>query len=138
MSRARQAEILMRNEAFYTAFTTRDLAAMESLWASEMHVSCIHPGGTPLFGREAVIESWVRILSSPVRSSLECLEPKAHFLSEDLALVVCFERHGNETLTATNIFAFESADWVLIHHQSGPVASEVSARADIPAPRLLQ
>ena len=138
MSRGRQTDILMRNEAFYTAFTTRDLAAMKSLWASEMHVSCIHPGGVPLFGREAVIESWVQILSSPVRSSLQCLEPKVHLLGEDLALVVCFEQHGTETLTATNIFAFESADWVLIHHQSGPVAAEVSALADIPPPRLLQ
>ena len=138
MSRGRQTDILMRNEAFYTAFTTRDLAAMKSLWASEMHVSCIHPGGVPLLGREVVIESWVQILSSPVRSSLQCLEPKVHLLGEDLALVVCFEQHGTETLTATNIFAFESADWVLIHHQSGPVAAEVSALADIPPPRLLQ
>tara|TARA_E500000318_G_scaffold47420_1_gene44627 strand:- start:4452 stop:4868 length:417 start_codon:yes stop_codon:yes gene_type:complete len=138
MSRARQTEILIRNEAFYTAFTTRDLAAMQSLWASEMHVSCIHPGAAPLFGREAVMESWVQVLSSPVRASLECLEPKIHLLRDDLAIVVCFERLGSETLAATNIFALENTDWVLLHHQSGPLAAEAVTATDIPAPRLLQ
>ncbi|MEQ8331669.1 nuclear transport factor 2 family protein [Nisaea sp.] len=136
--RARQTDILIRNEAFYTAFTTRDLTAMASLWASEMHVSCIHPGGTPLFGRDAVIASWARILSSPVRSSLQCLEPKIHLLSEDLAIVVCFEQSGGEMLSATNIFALENGRWVLVHHQAGPVAGETGSAADMPAPRLLQ
>lgn len=138
MSRVRQTEILIRNEAFYTAFTTRDLKSMESLWASEMHVSCIHPGAVPLFGREAVMESWVQILSSPVRTSMQCLEPKVHLLRDDLAMVVCFERHGAETLIATNIFAYENTDWVLVHHQSGPLAAEAGASTDIPVPRLLQ
>ena len=138
MSRARQTEIMIRNEAFYTAFTTRDLAAMEGLWASEMHVSCIHPGAAPLFGREAVMESWARILSSPVRASLQCLEPRIHLLRDDLAILVCFERLGVETLTATTIFAFENADWMLVHHQSGPLVAEAITAADIPAPRLLQ
>lgn len=135
MGRARQTEILIRNESFYTALSTGDLAAMEGLWASEMHVSCIHPGGGPLFGREAVMESWVRILSSPAGAPLQCLEPKIHLLSDDLALVVCFERFGGDTLTATNIFALENTNWVLLHHQSGPL---VGAVTDIPVPRLLQ
>lgn len=138
MSRARQTDILIRNEAFYTAFTTRDLTSMEGLWASEMYVSCIHPGAVPLFGREAVMESWARILSSPVRAPLQCLDPKIHLLRNDLATVVCFERLGDETLVATNIFAFENADWVLVHHQSGPLAAEDGTLADIPVPRLLQ
>ncbi|MEO9902656.1 MULTISPECIES: nuclear transport factor 2 family protein [Alphaproteobacteria] len=138
MSRARQADVLIRNEAFYTAFTTRDLSTMKNLWATETHVICIHPGDTPLLGRDAVIESWARILSSPVRYSLQCLEPKVYFVNQDLAIVVCFERYGPETLAATNIFAFESDDWMLIHHQSGPIAPDVSALADIPQPRLLQ
>ncbi|MBO6561428.1 MAG: nuclear transport factor 2 family protein [Nisaea sp.] len=138
MSRARQSDVLIRNEAFYNAFTTRDLAAMEALWAGEMHVSCIHPGATPIFGRDAVMESWAQILSGPVRTSLQCLEPKVHFLSEELALVVCYERIGGETLTATNIFALESSDWVLVHHQAGPLANEIAGHADVPSPRLLQ
>ncbi|WP_193185996.1 nuclear transport factor 2 family protein [Nisaea sediminum] len=138
MSRARQSDVLIRNEAFYNAFTTRDLEAMEALWAGELHVSCIHPGTPPLFGRDAVIESWAQILSGPVKTALQCLEPKVHFLSEDLALVVCYERIGGETLAATNIFALESSDWVLVHHQAGPLASEMASHADVPSPRLLQ
>lgn len=138
MSRARQTDILIQNEAFYTAFTTRDLTAMATLWASEMHVSCIHPGGTPLFGRDAVMGSWARILSGPVRPSMQCLEPKIHLLSEELAIVVCFEQIGGEMLSATNIFALENAGWVLVHHQAGPVAGEVGTAADMPVPRLLQ
>lgn len=136
--KARQSDVLIRNEAFYNAVTTRDLAAMEALWAGEMHVSCIHPGAAPLFGRDAVMESWARILSGPVRTSLQCLEPNVHFLSEELALVVCYERLGGETLAATNIFALEASDWVLVHHQAGPLANEIAGEADVPPPRLLQ
>lgn len=138
MSRVRQSEVLISNEAFYTAFTTRDLQAMDMLWATEIDVSCIHPGATPIYGREAVMESWTQILSGPVKTALECLEPKAHFLGEDLAMVICFERLGAEILVATNIFARNGVDWMMVHHQSGPLATEIVRTPDMPSPRLLQ
>src|SRR5215468_8451467 len=56
--------LLFANEAFYQAFADRDIAAMEAAWASDGPIACIHPGWPPLAGREAVIESWRRILAN--------------------------------------------------------------------------
>ncbi|HSO41257.1 MAG TPA: nuclear transport factor 2 family protein, partial [Rhodospirillales bacterium] len=57
--------VLFANEAFYAAFTGRDLEAMEKVWSQRDNITCIHPGWTPLIGREAVMESWRAILTNP-------------------------------------------------------------------------
>ena len=57
--------LLALNQAFYRAFTNRDAAAMEALWAETLPVSCIHPGWTALFGRDAVLTSWRDVLRAP-------------------------------------------------------------------------
>jgi hypothetical protein len=45
------------NLEFYRAFTTRDLVAMERLWAKRAPVLCTHPGWVPLTSRSAVMAS---------------------------------------------------------------------------------
>ena len=57
--------VLFANEAFYRAFADRDIAAMEEIWASEAPVACIHPGWSPVIGRERVLASWRAILANP-------------------------------------------------------------------------
>lgn len=118
--------LLALNQAFYRAFNACDLPAMEALWAETLPVSCIHPGWTALFGREAVLDSWRDILRSE--------NPSVHARNErvtihgDTALVVCEEVLGPAVLAATNLFAREDGSWRLAHHQAGPVAH---ARADV-------
>ena len=60
-----ESEILAVNDAFYSAFTTRDIDAMEKLWATSATVTCVHPGWNAARGREPVMISWQTILSSP-------------------------------------------------------------------------
>ena len=50
-----QEAVLFANEAFYRAFAERDIAAMEQLWAQAAPVACIHPGWSPVVGRERVL-----------------------------------------------------------------------------------
>ena len=52
------------NEAFYLAFESKDLSAMESIWADREDIYCLHPGWHPLTGRKNILESWGRILSN--------------------------------------------------------------------------
>src|SRR5215469_7466233 len=54
--------LLAANLDFYRAFATRDMAAMERVWARETPVLCLHPGWALLRGRDAVLESWRQIL----------------------------------------------------------------------------
>jgi hypothetical protein len=55
--------VLAANLEFYRAFTTRDLGAMDMIWARRAAVLCTHPGWTPLSGRSTVMASWHDILS---------------------------------------------------------------------------
>lgn len=129
--------LLALNQAFYRAFTERDLPAMEALWAQQLPVSCIHPGWTALFGREAVMDSWTDVLRSPDGPSIRPRNERV-ILHGDVAVVLCEELLGEAVLAATNLFAREDGAWRLAHHQAGPVA-QPRARMTVPEtppPRL--
>ena len=111
--------VLFANEAFYYAFSERDLEAMEELWSREVAVTCIHPGWGLLEGRDEVMRSWLAILANPEAPAVICRAARA-FVRGDIAYVVCFEEIDGNHLIATNLFAREEGRWRLIHHQAGP------------------
>lgn len=125
------AAILFANDAFYTAFASRDTGAMAEIWSARANVSCIHPGWLPLFGRDAVMQSWHAILGNPDAPRIRCLNATAHAFG-DAAYVICFERVDASFLAATNVFVREGQLWRLVHHQAGvcpppPVEDEPEA-----------
>jgi ketosteroid isomerase-like protein len=116
-----QAAVLFANDAFYVAFTTRDLDAMNDLWAHNVPVTCVHPGWNVVAGRDAVLESWRAILANPESPEITCRQATAHVLG-DVAYVVCFETIETSHLVATNVFVREDGAWRLVHHQAGITA----------------
>lgn len=112
--------VLAANAAFYRAFATRDVEAMEALWARETPVACIHPGWQVLNGREAVMASWRGILAG-VPPAIQCAQEIAR-VAGSAAFVVCTEILDAGELVATNLFVREAGDWKLAHHHAGPVA----------------
>ncbi len=117
-----EALLLAANQAFYEAFARRDLRALETLWATESPVVCVHPGWDVLVGRDAVMASWRELLASD-GMRIECSEPRAYVAGE-LAYVVCLEGVSGEApmLVATNVFAREGGEWRLVHHHAGQLA----------------
>lgn len=111
--------LLFANEAFYQAFSDRDIAALEGLWSTVEPVLCIHPGWPALTGRDEVMATWTRILANPDAPKIECREPRV-FLLGDVALVLCYEVIDGQALVATNTFRREGRTWKLVHHQAGP------------------
>ncbi len=130
-----ETALLDTNAAFYRAFASRDIAAMEELWAKKAPVVCIHPGWPPLMGREAVLEGWRRILSNPSQPALQMMGPRVT-LWGDVALVICFEKVEDQYLIASNLFVREGKAWRLSHHQAGPVASPPTGANDDEDPDL--
>ncbi len=109
--------VLFANEAFYRAFADGDGDAMETLWARQAPVCCIHPGWEPIHDRDAVLDSWRAVLDNP--PDIRCIAPRA-YLFGDAAFVVCFEAIGGDHLVATNYFIRENGRWKMTHHQAGP------------------
>jgi ketosteroid isomerase-like protein len=116
--------ILFANAAFYAAFATRDMGAMENAWAKDRPITCTHPGRTALIGRDAVMRSWQAILGNPETPRISSHAEKVH-VHDDVAVVTCIEHlplpSGPQFLTATNVFVRVGAIWLMIHHHAGTV-----------------
>jgi predicted nuclease with RNAse H fold len=112
--------VLSANLEFYRAFTNREMAAMERVWASEAPVVCVHPGWTLIAGRTAVLQSWRNILANPEAPHVMCHDDRA-FLYGDVAIVLCEEEFDTGHLVATNMFVRESGTWRMVHHQASPI-----------------
>jgi ketosteroid isomerase-like protein len=124
--------VLAANLEFYRAFGSRDLAAMETLWARQAPVACIHPGWPALADREAVMGSWQGILANPGAPRIACFDERV-MLYGDTALVICEEELEGGTLIASNLFVREDGVWRIAHHQAGQL---VARRAPPPRSRL--
>jgi len=117
--------LLAANLDFYRAFTNRDMAGMDQVWARETPVLCLHPGWTLLRGRDAVLESWRQILASPDAPRVVCHEDQA-FLFGEVGIVTCEEELDGGALAATNMFVKEHGLWRLVHHQASPIVNRIA------------
>lgn len=115
--------VLSANRSFYRAFATRDVDAMDRIWARRAEVACIHPGAKPILGRREVMASWRDILAAAGGPRIEARGERALLLGA-AALVLCEEVLGKGVLAASNLFVVEDGEWRLAHHQAGPIAAE--------------
>ncbi len=116
-------------DAFYAAFAATDLVAMAEIWEEDTETLCIHPGGGPLKGKAAVMQSWMEIFSAAQPPSIE-VEPVTSMTSGDLAVRVLVElirpngrpAEAPSRVLATNVFRFREGSWRLVeHHASLPL-----------------
>jgi ketosteroid isomerase-like protein len=119
-----EVAVLEANDGFYRAFTERDAAAMDDVWAHERPITCVHPGWDLLVGREAVMTSWQAIFGNDGSPPIQCLRPRA-WITGDASYVVCLESSGGgpPALVATNMFVREGGRWRMVHHHAGPLAT---------------
>ena len=122
-----EADVLAANAAFYQAFATRDVAAMEAIWAVEAPVACTHPAWPVLRGRRDVLRSWRGILENPDAPSVEHRDAVVH-PAGDAAVVLCRELVNGTPLEATNVFVRERGAWRIAHHHASGVAPTVRER----------
>lgn len=113
-------EVLFANDAFYLAFAHGDLEAMNRLWADRDDVVCAHPGWAWLSGRDAVMDSWARILGNPDQPAVHVHAARTVAVADDVMLVICYETVGDTVMTAVNVFVSSSDGPRLVSHQAGP------------------
>ncbi len=119
--------VLAANEAFYAAFRAADFDAMERLWSRRRKVSVFHPNWPGIKTRDAVMESWYRILVAGNPPHVSANDPTA-IVTKKTGLVICHEDLGGTNLIATNIFVLEDGQWRMTNHQASrlPVTAQQS------------
>lgn len=125
------AAVLFALEAFYQAFASRDLDAMDDLWDTQGPVSCIHPGWHPLSGRAEVMAAWQAILANTNTPKAEMVDVALH-QHGGVVVATGFERIEGHHLAVTNVLVERNGRWLMVHHQAGPVA--VQPEFEEPAP----
>ncbi|HEU5320082.1 MAG TPA: nuclear transport factor 2 family protein [Methylomirabilota bacterium] len=122
------------NAAFYAAFETRDLEAMDRVWAHGEHVRCVHPGWPLLAGWAAVRASWEAIFAGGAEMSFSITDVRA-LVAGELSWVTCTENilsaaGGQVVVTsilATNLFERGPDGWRMVHHHASHVLGEPGA-----------
>ena len=109
--------VLAANEAFYAAFRDADFEAMERLWARRRKVSVYHPNWPGIEARDAVMESWYRILVLGDPPHVRAFDPIA-IVTAKTGLVISYEDLGGANLIATNVFVLEDGQWRMTNHQA--------------------
>lgn len=115
-------EVLFCNDAFYQAFLSRDIVGMGQVWAEDMPLLCIHPGGLTLSGRERIIASWRSILNHKTCPRI-IHKTEQVFNYNGMVLVTCYEwdeQQPQNILLATNGFVREQHRYRMVFHQAGP------------------
>ena len=115
-------DVLDANEVFYRLIRTGDYLAMEDLWARYRPISCSHPGGMMLIGREAVMQSWHQILAHDPPAIWP--EEQQAVVRGSSAFVLTIERAEGAELMATNGFVLEGGFWRMINHQAIQMPAE--------------
>jgi ketosteroid isomerase-like protein len=128
MTDSNKAAVLAANEAFYHAFSNRDLSAMSLLWWQGASSLCIHPGGQILTGWESIRASWEAIFRHTDALEIQTEIIKAE-IDQSLAYVVVREtvlqssrgRKLKAQSMATNLFQKMAQKWYLVHHHGSPI-----------------
>ncbi len=111
-------QALFANAAFCLAFTQKDAAAMDELWARRAPLICIHPGWARLTKREDIMESWRMILSNPNQPGMDFYDLQTH-VHPSMVLVTCYEQLPGGVCLATNGFIEEDGAVRMVLHHSG-------------------
>ena len=122
------------NARFYRVFESMSLPEMEAVRSHGPHVRCIHPGWRLLEGWEAVRASWEAIFAGGEEMRFSIGDVHVHVEGE-LAWVTCTESILSEargtigvtSLVATNVFAREQDEWLMVHHHASHVVAGAPA-----------
>jgi ketosteroid isomerase-like protein len=120
--------VLAANEAFYCAFSSKDLKEMNLLWWQGSTSLCVHPGGRVLEGWETIRDSWESIFRNTDSFEIDIEVVKIE-IDSSLAYVVVREivlqssrgRKVKAPSIATNIFQKMAQKWYLVHHHGSPI-----------------
>ena len=114
-------------EAFYQAFSRRNLSAMMEIWLDAEHVECIHPGSPRLQGIAAIRYSWQQLFAQGEQLRFHIVRHHCtqtgnlaiHSVSEQIESGSTSPANMAEII-ATNIYELTTEGWRMILHHASP------------------
>ncbi|MEM6612378.1 MAG: nuclear transport factor 2 family protein [Cyanobacteria bacterium P01_C01_bin.72] len=123
-----KAIVLAANQAFYEAFSDRNLSQMRSIWWQGATSLCIHPGSQPLLGWSQIEESWAAIFhnTDELEIDIEVVQVEvdrslAHVVVREIVLQANQGRRMKAQSIATNVFQKMAQKWYLLNHHGSPI-----------------
>src|SRR5262249_54611161 len=128
MSEETRTNIREANSLFYRALESNNIERMDTIWAHEDWVKCVHPGWDAITGWNRVRESWARIFESGQKMRASATDVSIHTVG-DFAWVTCTENitvfndasFDSAQAAATNLFIYRDGRWLMVHHHASPV-----------------
>lgn len=132
-----QQSILEANDAFYLAFTNRDLAGMTRIWFPADWVECVHPGAPALRGWDAVRDGWASVFNAGADLIVAPTDVQVRRIG-DVAWVSCQERLAasaegrmvSSVAQATNLFVRHDDQWRMVVHHASPMPFATPPQSD--------
>lgn len=120
--------LIAANAAFYAAFESLDMEAFRQVNAVSEDSVCIHPGRKPVYGWEAIQDSWSGIFEHTTYMSISPSDVKAQ-LHGVVGWVTCVENIYSfieveqilGRVVATNLFKWTDSGWELVLHHGSPI-----------------
>ncbi len=120
MPEAEIALVEFANDAFYSAFNTRNFEQMCNLWSDLEASTCIHPGWQPLMGRKLILNSWKQIFENQPSNFVITHHIIKTQTQGSLFSILCYEELADVWMVATNNYMFEKDHVRMVHHQASP------------------
>jgi ketosteroid isomerase-like protein len=115
------------NDQFYRALSLADFNAMQRLWLESEAAVCVHPGWTPLYGWDAIRESWRSIFANqgPVHIWPTEVEVRVFGLTAEVNCVENMDAGqiagtGVVQTRARNVFRRVNDEWKMLQHYAAP------------------
>jgi uncharacterized protein (TIGR02246 family) len=120
--------IIAVNQAFYRAFSQKDISSMSRLWWQGSTSVCVHPGGQILMGWDSICTSWEAIFLNTEFLEIETEIIKievdqalAYVIVGETVLQSVRERKMKAQSIATNLFQKMAQKWYLVSHHGSPI-----------------
>ncbi|MGE3540834.1 MAG: nuclear transport factor 2 family protein [Candidatus Tectimicrobiota bacterium] len=129
------AQVKRSNERFYRAFETLDINSMAAVWVQAERAKCVHPGWELLSGWDAIRRSWEGIFANTDYMRFVITDVVVHVYGQ-MAWVTCIENLSDAPdslqmarMLATNIYEYNGATWLMVHHHASPILRPAPARS---------
>jgi hypothetical protein len=121
-------EVLAVNENFYQSFNRGDLNLMQSVWARNESVVCIHPGWEVIRGFDGIIQSWENIFAGSENLEIKLSDinvtgegPMVWMSCQENLFAMSMSGVQVSKVHATNLFEKIEDQWKMVLHHASSV-----------------